>query len=125
LGFINRGQHGVNRAQIQANGATRPGLPFRAGKIRFPQPFLRFVRDNFISVRRFPHPCARFPLRAAISQSVRAISRSVRAIFPSVRRFSRLCGHFSIRAGKNPCFRRFLVRCSSRRESALIFPGLE
>jgi hypothetical protein len=76
----------------------------RAREIRFPQPIFRSVRAISISVRRFPHLCGRFPFRAAIFQSVRAISRSVRVICPSVRRFSHLCGHFSIRAGKNPVF---------------------
>jgi hypothetical protein len=84
-------------------------LILRARENRFPQPIFRSVRDNFISVRRFSHPCARFPFRAAIFQSVRAISRFVRAIFPSVRPFLDLCGHFSIRAGRNPRFSWFFA----------------
>jgi hypothetical protein len=104
LGFINRSQNAVRRAQIQVNGAMSLDWPFRARKIRFPQPFFRPVRDNFNSVRRFSRPCARFPICAAVSPSVRAISRSVRVIFSFVRLFFHLCGHFPIRAGKNPCF---------------------
>jgi hypothetical protein len=77
-----------------------PVSPRRARENRFPQPFHQPVRAISISVRQSSHPGARFPVRAAISRPVRAISRFVRAIFPSVRRFSYLCGHFPIRAGK-------------------------
>jgi len=79
------------------------------------------VRAISISVRRFPVLCGRFPVRAAIFQSVRAISRFVRANFPSVRRFSHPCGRFSIRAGKKP---RFLMFFQKSQRDFIIQPGV-